>query len=124
MNGQFVIQWSWKAMPNGAVILVDADGHTVMDFVRKGMQACLPRFPSWPGIERGEPRNGQPGVMSVAQSWMDGSGQIAHPYARRIETAPTVCDALAFAIRFHDQLTPSDVARMRAVLERATGSAA
>ena len=31
--------------------------------------------------------------------------------------------ALQFAIRFHDQLTPSDVERMRKIVAKATGSA-
>lgn len=32
-------------------------------------------------------------------------------------------EALQFAIRFHDQLTPSDVERMRKIVAKATGSA-
>ena len=38
--------------------------------------------------------------------------------------APELLEALQFAIRFHDQLTPSDVARMRKVVDKATWSAA
>lgn len=43
--------------------------------------------------------------------------------ARLIAAAPDMLDALQFAIRFHDQLTPSDVERMRKIAEKATGSA-
>lgn len=37
--------------------------------------------------------------------------------------APDLLEALQFAIRFHDQLTPSDVERMRKIVAKATGSA-
>ena len=37
--------------------------------------------------------------------------------------APELLQALQFAIRFHDQLTPSDVERMRKIVAKATGSA-
>ena len=113
MSAPFLIQWSWKALPTGAVVLQDIDGNTVMDCARRGLQACVPRFHSE-----------QTGGMRFAHSLMDASGQIAHPVARQIEMAPTVCDALAFAIRFYDQLTPADAERMRAVLARVNGSQA
>ena len=38
--------------------------------------------------------------------------------------APELLEALQFAIRFYDQLNPSDVVRMRKVVAKATGSAA
>ena len=38
--------------------------------------------------------------------------------------APELLDALQFAIRFHDQITPGDVARMSKVVAKATGSEA
>lgn len=36
--------------------------------------------------------------------------------------APELLQALQFAIRFHDQLTPSDVERMRKIVAKAIGS--
>lgn len=41
--------------------------------------------------------------------------------ARLITSAPDILEALKFAIRFHDQITPADVERMRAVVAKATG---
>jgi len=114
--------WTWKALDNGAIILVDAEGHTVMDCVRRSMQACVPRFPTWPGIELGQPRAGRPGVMAMAHSWMDADGALTHPYALQLAAAPALHEALSFAVRFHDQLTPADAARMRSALDLAGGS--
>lgn len=42
--------------------------------------------------------------------------------AHLIAAAPELLEALAFAIRFFDQLTPSDAERMRKVLEKAGGA--
>ena len=39
------------------------------------------------------------------------------------DAVPRLLDALRFAVRFHDQLTPADLARMQSVLDAATGGA-
>ena len=90
-------QWLWIAKPNGAVLLVTADGLEVMDCVRKGTQACAPRFASWPGLKQGEPRVGRAGVMSLSHSWFDADGQLAHPDARLIAASPALLLALSRA---------------------------
>lgn len=40
-----------------------------------------------------------------------------------MDTVGQLQDALAFVIRWHDQLTPADVARVKAILAQATGEA-
>lgn len=122
MNAAALPRWSWKALPNGAVILVDGDGHTVMDSVRRSMQACVPRFPNWPGVDQGQPRAGRPGVMSMAQSWIDASGQLTHPYARLIATAPALLTRMQRAVEILSA-EGYPVTEDRAVIAAATGSA-
>ena len=39
------------------------------------------------------------------------------------DAVPRLLDALRFAVRFHDQLTPADLARMQSILDATTGSA-
>lgn len=95
--------WSWVAKPTGAVILVETEtGNTVMDCVRKSMQACVPRFAHWPGLADGLERSGQVGTMSLALGWFDSTGRLAHPNARLIEASPQLLRALRAA---HDKLS-------------------
>ena len=86
--------WVWVSKPNGAVMLTTVDGLTVMDCVRKSMQACAPRFAHWKGQADGEPRAGRAGTMSMAHSWFDAEGKLAHPDAQLIRVSPALRDAL------------------------------
>lgn len=111
--------WIWVAKPNGAVVLATVDGLNVMDCVRKGTQACAPRFATWTGIAEGLPRAGRAGVMSMSHSWFNAAGALAHPDALVIAAAPDLLKALQFAVRFFDQLTPADALRMSLALAKA-----
>jgi hypothetical protein len=123
--------WKWIAKPNGAVLLAEVEtGHTVMDCVRKSMQACVPRFASWPGLPEGEPRAGREGVMAMAQSWFDADGRLTHPHARTIEASPALLDALAraqakltAALQAHPAAVPHLVAEAHAIQAGALAAA-
>lgn len=121
--------WVWLAKPNGAVVLAAADGHTVMDCVRKGTQACAPRFANWPGLADGQPRAGRAGVMSMAHSWFDAAGRLVHPDALKLAAAPVMFAALNAALDEVDQAQaegfelPAWAHGARAAIAVATGSA-
>lgn len=90
--------WVWTARENGSVALVQASsGHTVMDCIRKSTQACAPRFASWSGLAEGKQRAGRAGTMSLAHSWFDSQGRLAHPDAWLIQTSPNLLFALRAA---------------------------
>jgi hypothetical protein len=61
------------------------------------------------------------GIALAVLSNYNGGEQLAN--ATLYATAPELLDALTFAVRFWDQLTPADAERMRAVLVKATGGA-
>lgn len=69
------------------------------------------------------------GEILGSASGLDNSGFFA-PVAeaeangRLMAAAPDLLDALQFAIRFFDQITPADAERLRLVVAKATGSAA
>lgn len=70
-------------------------------------------------------------VTATGWSVFDGETVIAcaqtDEQAQRIAAAlndiVTLREALGFAVRFFDQLTPADAARMRSVLEKSGGAA-
>lgn len=70
-------------------------------------------------------------VTATGCAVFDGETVIAraqtHEQAQRIAAAlndiVTLRETLWFAVRFFDQLTPADAARMRSVLEKARGAA-
>lgn len=87
------------------------------------IQATLNAAPGWPGRVIG-------GMCYVI---LFDKNEIVDPAADVLELHPRFAaiqgqrdelrEALAFAVRFFDQLTPADAARMRSVLEKSGGAA-
>jgi hypothetical protein len=64
------------------------------------------------------------GQRVIAEAAPDGAPESEHAAnLQLIANAKHLAEALAFAIRFFDQLTPSDAERMRKVLDKAQGAA-
>lgn len=64
-------------------------------------------------------------VAEIAYQLPDKDGEtLRMSYASLIAAAPALLEALTFAVRFFDQLTPADAERMRAAITKATERAA
>lgn len=72
---------------------------------------------------------GEPGISAAAREalaaagWLAGSGAEDVARAHLNQAAPQMLDALRFVVRFHDGLTPADIARIRSIVDLATGRA-
>lgn len=69
---------------------------------------------------------GEPGICRVASDALAQTRMACSPdvaaQVRLADAAPRLLDALRFAVRFHDRLTPSDIARMQSIIDAATGA--
>lgn len=65
-------------------------------------------------------------VLNATDDHLQGLQHYAHSHDLReaMSTVGQLQDALAHLIRWHDQLTPADIARAKAILAKATGAAA